>query len=98
MSKELFGLGERIKHLREAKDLTQAELARILGLSRSAVNAWEMGLSVPSVSYIVALSKLFGVSSDMLLGINSAPSIRVDSLTDRQVAAIVGLIECFNEN
>lgn len=98
MSKELFGLGERIKQLREAKGLTQAELARILGLSRSAVNAWEMGLSVPSVSYIVALSKLFGVSSDMLLGINSAPSIRADSLTDRQVATIVALIECFNEN
>lgn len=48
MSKELFSLAEKIKLLRETTGMTQAELARILGISRSGVNAWEMGLSIPS--------------------------------------------------
>ena len=57
MSKELFSLAEKIKILREKSGLTQAEIARTLGLSRSSVNAWEMGLSVPSTQYIVELAK-----------------------------------------
>ena len=57
MSKELFTLAERIKLLREQKDITQSSLAKSLGISRSGVNAWEMGLSTPSTQYIVELAK-----------------------------------------
>ena len=56
MSKELLSLADRIKSLREGAGLTQAEIARALGISRSGVNAWEMGLSVPSTQYIVELA------------------------------------------
>ena len=70
MSKELFSLADKIKLLRENSGLTQAGIARQLGISRSGVNAWEMGLSVPSTQYIVELAKTFGVSTDFLLGIN----------------------------
>ena len=45
-------IGERIKDLREKLNMTQTALARRLGLSRSAVNAWEMGVSIPSVPYL----------------------------------------------
>ena len=40
-------IDERIKSLREKRDLTQSDLARKLGITRSSVNAWEMGISVP---------------------------------------------------
>ena len=75
MSKELFSLAEKIKALRESAGLTQAEVARMLGISRSGVNAWEMGLSVPSTQYIVELAKKFDVSTDYLLGIESTSTI-----------------------
>ena len=39
---------ERIKKLREKQGYTQTELAKMLGVTRSCVNAWEMGISVPS--------------------------------------------------
>ena len=64
MAKELFPLAGKIKQLREKSEMTQAELARELGLTRSSINAWEMGLSVPSTPFIVELAKLFGVSTD----------------------------------
>ena len=49
-------IGERIKMLRESHNLSQAALAKRLGITRSSVNAWELGLNVPSTQYIIELS------------------------------------------
>lgn len=97
MSKELFSLADRIKSLRESTGLTQAEIARRLGISRSGVNAWEMGLSVPSTQYIVELARNFGVSTDYLLGMKETSTISVKGLSQKQVVALLNLIECFEE-
>ena len=72
---------DRIKFLREQKEMTQADLARQLGITRSSVNAWEMGISVPSTQYIVELSGIFKVSTDYLLGVNETASVSVAGLT-----------------
>lgn len=97
MEKELFSLADRIKSLRERANLTQSEIARQLGISRSGVNAWEMGLSVPSTQYIVELAKKFGVSTDYLLGMENTSSISVKGLTEKQVSVLLDTIECFKE-
>lgn len=98
MPKELFSLADRIKSLRENAGLTQADVARQLGISRSGVNAWEMGLSVPSTPYIVELARSFQISTDYLLGMADTSSISVKGLSQRQVTALLNLIECFKSN
>ena len=55
-------IADRIKTIRERNNMTQSELAKYLGITRSSVNAWELGISVPSTQYIVELSQLFKVS------------------------------------
>ena len=70
MVKKLFTLADRLKTLRDSSGYTQAEIARSFGISRSSVNSWEMGLSVPSTQYIVELAKKYNVSTDYLLGLN----------------------------
>ncbi|MBQ7364393.1 MAG: helix-turn-helix transcriptional regulator, partial [Clostridia bacterium] len=70
-------IAEKIKYLREAHHMTQSELAKKIGLSRSGVNAWEMGITVPSTLYIVKLAQMFHVSSDYLLGIPESSTISV---------------------
>ena len=95
MTKELLTVAERIKSLREKLELTQAEIARQLGISRAGVNAWEMGLAVPSTQYVVELAKMFGVSTDYLLGMDTTASVSVEGLSEKQVAAVVNVIECF---
>ena len=65
--REGFMIADKIKLLRELSGLTQAELARKLGVTRSGVNAWEMGITTPSTQYIVEISLLFKVSTDYLL-------------------------------
>lgn len=62
-------IADKIKLLREKQGLTQADLAKKLGITRSSVNAWKMGISVPSTQYIVDLAILFEVSSDFILDI-----------------------------
>lgn len=97
MVKELFSLSEKIRSTREQLGMTQAELAKKLGLTRSSVNSWEMGLSVPSTQYIIELAKLFGVSTDYLLGLNQGASISVESLSEKEVTILIGLVSCFKE-
>ena len=93
MAKELFSLAEKIKLLRERINLTQSDLARQLGLTRSSVNAWEMGLSVPSTQYVVELAKTFKVSTDYLLGMENNASISVEGLSETKVAIVVELVK-----
>ena len=54
-------IADRIKTIRERNNMTQSELAKYLGITRSSVNAWELGISVPSTQYIVELSQLLNL-------------------------------------
>ena len=71
-------IAEKIKSLRQQDSLTQAELAKRLGITRSSVNAWEMGISAPSTQYLVELANIFKVSVDYLLGIDTSCSVSVN--------------------
>ena len=86
-------IADRIKSLREQQNKTQTELAKQLGITRSSVNAWEMGISVPSTQYIVELANIFQVSTDYLLGVNISSSICVAGLTDKDIELIHSIIE-----
>lgn len=85
-------VAERIKSLREQQNKTQAELAKILGITRSSVNAWEMGISVPSTQYVVELANIFEVSTDYILGVNNSATISVAGLNDKDIELVRGII------
>jgi len=54
-------MADRIKDLRGLHNLTQSDVAEMLEVTRSSVNAWEMGISSPSTKCIVQLARLFHV-------------------------------------
>jgi len=85
-------IAERIKSLREQQNKTQSDLAKQLGITRSSVNAWEMGISVPSTQYIVELAHIFHVSTDYLLGVNTTSTISVAGLSDKDVELLNSII------
>ena len=88
-------LSDKIKELRLKSGLSQAEVARRLQVTRSSVNAWEMGLNVPTTQYIVELSKLFNVSSDYILGIENNMTLDVSFLNAEELNIIYNLINYF---
>ena len=61
-------LQEQIIKLRKKNGWSQEELADKLYVTRQAVSKWESGNSLPDVEKIVHMSKLFGVTTDYLLG------------------------------
>ena len=85
-------IADRIKHLREVNGMTQSALAKKLGITRSSVNAWEMGISVPSTQYIVELSRIFCVSTDYLLGVDKSSTIDVSGLSESDVQLLYRII------
>lgn len=60
-------LGEKIFKLRTEKGFSQETLGEKLGVSRQSVSKWETDQSIPELDKIVAMSEVFGVSTDYLL-------------------------------
>lgn len=60
-------LADKIMNLRKKQGWSQEELAEKLDVSRQSVSKWEGGLSIPDLNKIIAMSALFGVSTDYLL-------------------------------
>lgn len=85
-------VADKIKFLREQLGLTQSDLAKKLGITRSSVNAWEMGISVPSTQYVVELAGIFKVSTDYLLGVQNTASVSVDGLSETDVQLVNAVI------
>ncbi len=90
-------VADKIKYLREQNCLTQAELAKKLGITRSSVNAWEMGISVPSTQYVVELAGIFKVSTDYLLGVKSTSTISVEGLNEKDIQLVNAVIAHLRE-
>ena len=90
-------IADKIKLLREKGGMTQADLARRLGVTRSGVNAWEMGITTPSTQYVVELSLLFKVSTDFLLDMPKGVTISVDGLSEREIASLIEMANCYRE-
>lgn len=88
-------IAERIKELREKNDFTQSSLAKRLNVTRSAVNAWEMGISVPSTALVIELAKLFQVSTDYLLGLKNNIILDVSNLNEKEIMLVYELVQYF---
>lgn len=63
-------LGDNIKRLRKAKEMTQENLAKLLNISSAAVSKWESNDSYPDITMIIPLAQIFEVSIDELMDYN----------------------------
>lgn len=64
-----ISFGERLKELREGKELSQIEFAQKIRVAKSAITPWEKGQSEPVLSNLIKISQFFGVSIDYLAGL-----------------------------
>ncbi|MBP5166051.1 MAG: helix-turn-helix transcriptional regulator [Oscillospiraceae bacterium] len=77
-------IGEKIRELRRARDMTQDELAALLGVAYQTVSKWETGATSPDLSLIVPIARLFGITTDELFSYNeSADGLRLAELQKR---------------
>jgi repressor LexA len=90
MNKEHVMLARRLRQLRKERNLTQAELARILAVTQQAVGKWENGHSLPDAGMLVRLRRYFEVSLDFLLGEENYPDRSVNR--NRQLIPVIGTV------
>ena len=89
-------IGERIKHLRISKKLTQDEVAHALNVKRETVTRWETGARDIKTEITILLSKYFNVSADYLLGLTDVKTANANiafianylGLTERSIAEL----------
>ena len=67
MQSESARLGKNLKRIRTAKGITQGDIVRTLGVSRSFVSNIENGKTNPTLATIAKLAKAIGVSTNELL-------------------------------
>ncbi len=90
----LYELCERIVEFRNSLGITQAALGKKLGVTRSAVNSWEMGLSIPQLKHIIEMARIFGTTVDSLLGSSERVVVDITDLKPREQQVIFNMVNC----
>jgi len=75
-----MSIGTTIKKLRRDRNITQEQLAELLGVSTNAVSQWECDKTAPDISHLPVLANIFEVSADILLEIDIAKSKKQSEL------------------
>lgn len=86
-------ISSTIKTLRANMGLSQAALAKKLGVTRASVNAWEMEISSPTAQYLVEMARLFHTSTDFILGLESEEKIVLRGMTEEEKRLVYNLVE-----
>lgn len=91
----MVDFGIKIRELRKKKCLTQQQLAEWVGVTKAMISAYETGMRYPSYDILIKFARIFHVTTDYLLGIDSKKYFSVDGLSDTQAEIVANLIEEF---
>ena len=85
-------LSTKLKELRAKKDMSQAELAEILGVTQQAVGRWEKELNMPDIETLKKIADYFHVTTDYLLG-NEPEGTKKGYYLDAETAEIANALK-----
>ena len=88
--KETFG--NRIRRLREEKNLKQEQVASVLRVNRKAVSHYENDIREPSFEILIKMAELYHVRTDYLLGRDTCRAISASGLSDNEFSLISELV------
>lgn len=75
-------IGDVIRTYRKKAGLTQEEMAKRLGVTAPAVNKWENNNTLPDIALLAPISRLLGITTDILLGFQ-------ENLTTEEISAFI---------
>lgn len=86
----MIAIGEKITQLRKQHDLSQADFAKKIGVSRTIVGNYERNTNMPSVEILLKMANIFNVSIDYIIGEGQLSNY------DKQVLKRIEDIECLD--
>ena len=96
----LYSLNDNIRRMRIARNMSQVEFAKLIGVTKQCVSNWENDNVLPSIEMLVKIADVFDVTTDLLLGREGEEFIDVSMLTEVQrghIALIVKDLELLNK-
>ena len=94
----MVDFGNVLKTLRLRENMTQAQLAQKLGLTKSVISAYEKGLRLPSYDILIHIARIYNVSTDYLLGLEHKQEIDLSGLSQEEIDALLNLIKAMKRN
>lgn len=94
----MVDFGNVLKTQRLKENMTQAQLAQKLGVTKSVISAYETGLRLPSYDILVHIARIFNVSTDFLLGVENKQDIDLSGLSQEEINALMNLIRAMKRN
>ena len=89
---------QKLRMLREARHLTQLQVANHIGVSKAMISAYETAIKTPSVDVLIRLSRLYGVTVAYLICVDSSIGVDISGLNDDTVALVSALVEKLKNN
>ena len=80
--------GSRLRKLRKERNLTQEQLASLIGVKNSVISFYEVGERLPSPDVLRKLALALHVSTDYLLGIERGESLYLGGLDEQDILAV----------
>lgn len=94
----MVDFGNRLKTLRLKNNMTQAQLAQKLGLTKSVISAYETDLRLPSYDILIHIAKIYHVTTDFLLGLEHKQDIDLSGLSTEEIEALTNLIKVMKQH
>ena len=85
----------RLRDLREDHDMTQKQIAQMLGMSQTGYSKYETGENDIPTAVLIKLADFYKTSTDYLLGIDSSLSVDISKLNDKEKTYVYNLISIF---
>lgn len=96
MIKVNLNIGENIKALRKAKNMTQVQLAERVNITKATVSSYENSLRAPSYEVLIRIAQIFHVTTDNLLGFSNRYSLDISGLSLRQRNLVNEIVQLYN--
>lgn len=80
-----MAFGDKLKQLRENRNMKQKELADLLFLKQSSISDYENNKSTPNGEIINSIANIFNVSADYLLGIETPDKSKLDKTIEETI-------------
>ena len=93
----VYDFGIRLKELREAKHLSQKEVAGRLDVTRATISGYERNTITPSVDQLVKLAVLYNTSLDYMMGMENRTHLYLDDLSKTQQKTVLDIVERLKE-
>ncbi|MCL2399747.1 MAG: helix-turn-helix domain-containing protein [Defluviitaleaceae bacterium] len=94
MENEVYDFGKRLKKLREESNLTQAEVARSLGVQILTVKRYESNEQQPPIDKLQAMSLMYKTSLDYLRNLEKRKPLFICDLPQSKQVMVLEIINC----